>query len=90
MSAIDIELATLHARIAKLEEAKKIPLPPKPTIEKLIEDKKRVIENSYRRKNMSDVTVAGINKCHSDVEMLETILDSLNRINARLDALESK
>ena len=90
MSAIDTELATLHARIAKLEEAKKMPPPPKPTIENLIADKKRSIENSYPRKNMSDVSKAAIHNCHSDVEMLESILDSLNRINARLDVLETK
>jgi hypothetical protein len=90
MSAIDTELATLHARIAKLEEAKKIPPPPKKTLEELIADKKRSIENSYHRKNMSDVSKAGIHNCHSDVEMLESIVESLNRINDRLDALENK
>ena len=89
-SSIDTELATLHARIAQLEEAKKMPPPPKPTIESLIADKKRSIENSYHRKNMSDVSKAGINNCHSDVEMLEAILDSLRSIHARLDVLERR
>ena len=90
MSNIEAELATLHARIAQLEEAKKVPPPPKPTIENLIADKKRSIENSYRRKNMSDVSKAAINNCHSDVEMLEAVLEALTKINARLDALESR
>jgi hypothetical protein len=89
-STIDAELATLHARIAQLEEAKKIPPPPKRTIEELIADKRKAIEESYHRRNMSDVSKAAINNCRSDVEMLESILESLNRIHARLDALERK
>ena len=89
-STIDTELATLHARIAQLEEAKKVPPPPKPMIEELIADKRKAVENSYHRRNMSDVAKAAINNCRSDVEMLESILESLNRIHARLDALERK
>lgn len=89
-STIDTELATLHARIAQLEEAKKVPPPPKPTIEELIADKRKAIEQSHHRKNMSDVSKAAIFNCRSDVQMLESILDILNRIHARLDALECK
>ena len=89
-STIDTELATLHDRIAQLEEAKKVPPPPKPTIEELIADKRKAIEHSRHRKNMSDVSKAAIINCRSDVEMLESILDILNRIHARLDALERK
>ena len=88
-STIDAELATLYARIAQLEEAKKVP-PPKPTIEELIADKRKTIENSVHPRNMSDVAKAAFNNCRSDVEMLESILESLNRIHARLDALERK
>jgi len=89
-STIDAELATLHARIAQLEEAKKIPPPPKRTIEELIADKRKAVEDSYHRRNMSVGAKAAINNCRSDVEMLESILESLNRIHARLDALERK
>jgi hypothetical protein len=39
---------------------------------------------------MSDVSKAGIDRCHSEVQMLEFIVESLNRIHARLDALETK
>ena len=89
-SAIDTELATLHARIAQLEEAKKVPPPPKSTLEQLIVDRKRTIENSYHRKNMSDASRAGINACLSEVQMLESIVEILNRIHARLDVLERR
>ena len=85
---MDAELATLHARIAQIEEAKRIPPPPKPTLEELIVQKKRSIENSYGRKNMSDVSKACIHTCHSEVQILESIIESLNKIHARLDALE--
>jgi hypothetical protein len=90
MASIDAELATLHARIAQLEEAKKAPPPPKSTLEQLIVDRKRTIENSYHRNNMSDASKAGILTCLSEVQMLESIIESLNRIHARLDALEKK
>jgi hypothetical protein len=90
MASFDAELATLHARIAQLEEAKKAPPPPKSTLEQLIVDRKRTIENSYHRKNMSDASKAGILTCLSEVQMLESIIESLNRIHARLDALEKK
>ena len=89
-STIDDELATLHARIAQLEEAKKVPPPPTSTLEQLIVDRKRTIENSYHRKNMSDASKAGIRACHSEIQMLQSIVESLNRIHARLDALETK
>jgi|694.fasta_scaffold15253_18 hypothetical protein len=94
-STIDAELATLHARIAQLEEAKKVPPPPtspprEPALERLIVDRKRTIENSYHRKNMSDASKAGIQACHSEIQMLQSIVESLNRIHARLDALETK
>ena len=94
-SSIDTELATLHARIAQLEEAKKIPPPPtspprEPVLERLIVDRKRTIENSYHRKNMSDASKSGILTCISEVQMLESIVESLNRIHARLDVLERR
>lgn len=74
----------------KLEEIKKIPHTAKLTLEELIAEKKRVIEGSYGRKNMCDVTKASIFGYRSEVQMLESIIESLNRIHSRLDALESR
>jgi hypothetical protein len=85
-STIDAELATLHARIAQLEEAKKVPPPPKPTLEKLISRRKRELEVHYGTKYDTQKTANMIR--WSEVEMLESIVESLNRIHARLDALE--
>jgi len=72
------------------ELAKKIPHTAKLTLEELIAEKKRVIEGSYGRKNMCDVSKASILAYRSEVQMLESIVESLNRIHARLDALESR
>ncbi len=89
MSAIDIELATLHARIAKLEEAKKMPLPVITPQELLIQAKEKVRNNQWR-KNESPVSTACRFSYRDQTEMLESIVESLNRINARLDALETR
>ena len=88
MASIDAELVTLHARIAQLEEAKKVPLPPKPTLEELIEDRKRYLKENYGTKYDTNKMVNMIYR--SEVGTLETILESLNHIHARLDALEKK
>ena len=72
------------------ELAKKIPHTANLTLEELIAEKKRVIEGSYGRKNMCDVTKASILAYRSEVQMLESIIESLNRIHSRLDALESR
>lgn len=87
-SNIDTELATLHARIAQLEEAKKVPPPPKPTLEELISDRRHQLEQYYGTKYDTQKTANMIRR--SEVQMLESILESLNRIHARLDALESR
>ena len=87
-STIDTELATLHARIAQLEEAKKVPPPPKPTIEELIAGRKSYLERNYGTKYDTNKTCNMIYR--SEVGMLETILESLNLIHARLDALEKR
>lgn len=87
-STIDTELASLHARIAQLEEAKKVPLPPKPTLEELIIRKEQEVDrqqNIYKFRNRDHTLISNY---QSDVEMLKSIVDSLNRIHARLDALE--
>jgi len=86
-SAIDTELATLHARIAQLDEAKKVPPPPKPTLEELIENRKRYRTKNYGTKYDTNKMVNII--YGSEIDMLESIVESLNRIHARLDALES-
>ena len=88
MSNIDTELATLRTRIAQLEEAKKVPPPPKPTLEELISNRKRLLKEYYGTKYDTQKTANMIR--WSEVEMLESIVESLNRIHARLDALESK
>jgi hypothetical protein len=88
MSSIDTELATLHARISQLEEAKKPPPPPKPTIEEHIAGRKRYLERNYGTKYDTNKTCNMIYR--SEVAILETILESLNRIHTRLDALETR
>ena len=94
MSTIDTELATLHARIAQLE-AKKIPPPPKP-LEMILDEKRQAVENNRNRDWSKRGLVAGPvgQACHfitqGQITMLESIIDSLNRIHARLDALESR
>jgi len=88
MASIDSELATLHARIAQLEEAKKIPLPPKPSLEELIVQRKDALKRYYGTKYDTQKIANMIRG--SEVEMLESIVESLNKIHARLDALENK
>ena len=87
-STIDAELATLHARIAQLEEAKKVPPPPKPTLEELISNKKRQLKEYYGTKYDTYKTLNMIYR--SEVEMLESIVEILNRIHERLDVLERR
>jgi len=90
-STIDTELAALHARIAQLEEAKKVPPPPIITPQELlVKAQERVKrEQLTANKNKSPVSVACRLSYQSQTEMLESIVESLNRIHARLDALES-
>jgi hypothetical protein len=89
MSNIDTELASLHARIAQLEEAKKI-VPPVITPQNLlVKAKEEVKRNQYRSKE-SPVSTACRFSYRSQTEMLESIVESLNHIHARLDALETK
>ena len=88
MSSIDSEIATLHARIAQLEEAKKLPPPLKPTIEEHIADRKSYLSRNYGTKYDTNKTCNMIYR--SEVAILETILESLNRIHTRLDALETR
>lgn len=89
MNSIDNELATLHARIAELEKEKNTP-PPKITPQKLLERKLEAAKHNQWRKNESPVATACRFSRESENEMLESIVESLNQINARLDALEKK
>ena len=89
MNSIDNELATLHARIAELEKEKNTP-PPKITPQKLLERKLEAAKHNQWRKNESPVATACRFSRESENEMLESIVESLNKINARLDALEKK
>ena len=86
-SNIESELATLHARIAQLEEAKKVP-PPVITPQELLVNAQERVKNNQSRKNESPIATACRFSYQSQTEMLESIVESLNRIHARLDALE--
>ena len=86
MSAIDDELATLHARIAKLEEAKKKMIPPPKTLEVIRDEITAVLKNNRYSKS---VPLAAFYD-RQRVETLDAILAALTTINARLDALEAK
>ena len=86
MSAIDSELATLHARIAQLEEAKKAPPPPKLTLEAIRDE--TILNLKNNRYSKSAPLAAYYDR--QRVETLDAILEALKMINARLDALERK
>jgi hypothetical protein len=88
-STIDAELATLHARIAQLEEAKKVP-PPVITPQDMLTNAKERVKSNQWRKNESPVATACRFSYQSQTEMLESIVESLNRIHARLDVLERR
>jgi hypothetical protein len=90
MNSVDTELATLHARIAELEKVKNTPPPPKITPQKLLEERLKKAKKDDWRKNESPITTACRFSRASENEMLESIVESLNKINARLDALEKK
>ena len=86
---MDAELATLHARIAQLEEAKNLP-PPVMTPKELLETMKKNVKKIQSRKNESPVATACRFAYIDQTHMLESIVESLNRIHSRLDALEKK
>ena len=88
-STIEAELATLHARIAQLEEAKKVP-PPIITPQELLVKAKERVKNDQSRKNESPIATACRFAYRDQTHMLESIVESLNHIHSRLDALERK
>ena len=90
MATIDIEITRLHERIAELEKEKNTPPPPKITPQKLLEERlKQARIDKYRSKESPVATSCRFSRA-SENEMLESIVESLNKINARLDALEKK
>jgi hypothetical protein len=89
MNSIDTELATLHARIAELEKVKNTP-PPKITPQKLLEERLKTDKIDNRRPDESPIATACRFSRQSENVMLESIVEALNQINARLDALEKK
>ena len=80
---MDAELVTLHARIAQLEEAKKVP-PPVKSLKEIRDETAGALANNRYSKN---VPLAAFYD-RQRLETLEAILDSLRSIHARLDALE--
>ena len=90
MATIDIEITRLHERIAELEKEKNTPLPPKITPQKLLEERLKKAKNDNSRPKESPIATACRFSRASENEMLESIVESLNKINARLDALEKK
>ena len=90
MATIDIEITRLHERIAELEKEKNTPLPPKITPQKLLEERLKKAKNDNSRPKESPIATACRFSRQSENEMLESIVESLNKINARLDALEKK
>jgi hypothetical protein len=90
MNSIDSELSTLHARIAQLEKEKNTPPPPKITPQKLPEERLKRAKNDNSRPKESPIATACRFSRASENEMLESIVEALNKINARLDALEKK
>lgn len=89
-SSIDTELATLHARIAQLEEAKKVPPPVLTAHECLVKAKERISRQEPTGKTKSPVALACRYSYDSMTAMLESVVESLNRIHARLDVLERR
>ncbi len=89
-STIESELTTLHARIAQLEEAKKNPPPVLTAHECLVKAKERISRQEPSGKNKSPVALACRYSYESMTAMLESVVESLNRIHARLDVLERR
>jgi hypothetical protein len=86
MASIDTEIDDLRARIAALEEKKKVTTPSIEKLEAVIENKRRRIENNSYSKSLPLARLYDTEK----VEFLQPILDALKDINCRLVALESK
>ena len=87
-STIKNEIALLNARLAELEKQKNTPPPPKKTAEELLKQRLEAAKHNEWRKNESPVATACRFSRESENVMLECIVESLNKINARLDALE--
>jgi hypothetical protein len=90
MATIDYEIARLQARLVELEKEKNTPPPPKIAPQKLLEKRLEAAKHSQWRSKESPIATACRFSRESENEMLESIVESLNQINARLDALEKK
>ena len=94
MSQLDSELNTLRIRLAALEEQKRIETEsasekkafPLKTLEGIIYEKKRQIERNSYAKSLPLARFYDQEK----VAFLEPILNMLNNIQERLEALEKK
>ena len=60
------------------------------TLQELLIKAKERVKNNQWRKNESPVSTACRFSYQSQTEMLEAIVESLNRIHARLDVLERR
>ena len=89
MNAIDNELAALRTRITQLEEMKRISSP-KPTPEELLIKMKESDKHNVQRKDESPVATACRFMNRDNIQMLESIVDSMNQIHTRLDAVEGQ
>ena len=87
-STIENEIALLNVRLAELEKQKNTPPPPKKTPAELLKERLEKAKNNHSRPKESPVATACRFSRQSENEMLECIVESLNKINARLDALE--
>ena len=89
-STIENEIALLNARLVELEKQKNTPPPPKKTAEELLKERLKKAKDDHSRPKESPIATACRFSRQSENEMLECIVESLNKINARLDALEKK
>jgi len=89
MNSIDNEITILHARLATLEKMKADVPPIKSASELLIERRTRA-ENDKPRNNESPIATACRFSRRSELELLESVVESLNHIHTRLDRLEGR
>jgi tRNA U34 2-thiouridine synthase MnmA/TrmU len=87
MSQIDLELQTLRAKLAALEQRKleKTAFPLKTLEDILVEKKKQIERNSYSK----SIPLARFYD-QEKVDFLEPILNALRDIQTRLEVLEKK
>jgi hypothetical protein len=87
MNTFDKEISFLQARISTLE-AMKANVPPIKSVDELLIGMRLGVDRDKWREKESPVLTARRIMRKSELEMLESIVLSLNQINARLDRLE--